>query len=140
VANPIGQNGRTVAEVLNDCKVELKDFVSTRLEMLRGEMKDKLSNLRIALPVLLIGAILLLGAFFLFTLGLVALIAMAMLGQPYAYVVAFFAVFALYALIGGATVAYGVKTLTSQGLAPERTLRVLKEDQIWLQTEARTQL
>jgi hypothetical protein len=63
-----------------------------------------------------------------------------MIGQPYAYTVAFFVVFALYAMAGGATAAYGYRTLTSQGLTPERTLRVLKEDQIWLQSEARTQL
>ncbi len=90
------------------------------------------------LPALVVGAVLLLAAFFLFTWGLVSLIAMAMLGQPYAYTVAFFAVFVLYALSGGATAAYGVRTLTSQGMKPERTLRVLKQDQIWLQSEART--
>ena len=135
-----GQNGRTVAEVLNDCKEDLKDFVSTRLQMLRGEMRDKLSTLKLALPALLVGAILLLAAFFLFTWGLVSLIAMAMIGEPYAYTVAFFVVFALYALVGGATAVYGLRTLTAHGLTPERTLRVLKEDQIWLQTEARTQL
>jgi hypothetical protein len=140
VANGVGHNGRAVAEVLNDCKEDLKDFVSTRLQMLRGEMKDKLTGLKLALPALLIGTILLLAAFFLFTWGLVSLIAMAMIGQPYAYTVAFFVVFAFYALSGGATVAYGVRTLTAKGLTPERTLRVLKEDQIWLQSEARTQL
>ncbi len=107
--------GAPSREVLNDCKEDLKDFVSTRLQMLRGEMKDKLASLKLALPALLIGAILLLAAFFLFTWGLVSLIAMAMIGQPYAYTVAFFVVFALYALAGGATVAYGVRTLTAQG-------------------------
>ena len=140
MANGVGHNGRTVAEVLNDCKEDLKDFASTRLQMLRGEMKDKLASLKVALPALLIGAILLIAAFFLFTWGLVSLIAMAMIGQPYAYTVAFFVVFALYALSGGAALAYGVRTLTAKGLTPERTLRVLKEDQIWLQSEARTQL
>jgi len=135
-----GQNVRTVAEVLNHCKEDLKDFVSTRVQMLRGEMRDKLTTLKLVLPALAVGAILLLGAFFLFTWGLVSLIAMAMTGEPYAYPVAFFAVFALYALAGGATVVYGLRTLTAHGLTPERTLRVLKEDQIWLQSEARTQL
>ena len=130
-----GQNVRTVAEVLNHCKEDLKDFVSTRVQMLRGEMRDKLTTLKLVLPALAVGAILLLGAFFLFTWGLVSLIAMAMTGEPYAYAVAFFVVFALYA-----TAAYGLRTLTTRGLTPERTLRVLKEDQIWLQSEARTQL
>ncbi len=138
MANGVGQNGRGVAEVLNECKEELKEFVSTRLEMLRGEMQEKLTNVKVALPALVVGAVLLLAAFFLFTWGLVSLIAMAMIGQPYAYTAAFFMVFVLYALSGGATVAYGFRTLTSKGIKPERTLRVLKQDQIWLQTEART--
>ena len=133
-----GQNGRSFAEVLNECKEELKEFASTRLEMLRGEMNEKLAKVKVALPALAVGAVLLLTAFFLFTWGLVSLIAMAMIGQPYAYTVAFFIVFVLYALSGGAAAAYGVRTLTSQGMKPERTLRVLKQDQIWLQTEART--
>ena len=133
-------NGRTVAEALNDCKEDLKDFVSTRVQMLRSEMQDKVSGVKVALPALAVGAVLLLTAFFLFTWGLVCLIAMAMNGAPYNYTVAFFAVFVLYAAVGGATVAYGWKTLRSRGLAPERTMRVLKQDQIWLQSEARTQL
>ncbi len=124
------QNARTVAEVLHECKEDLKDFASTRLVMLRGEMRDKLSTLKLALPALLVGSLMLLAAFFLFTWGLVSLIALAMIGKPYAYTVAFFVVFALYALAGGATAAYGIRSLTSQGLTPERTLRVLREDQI----------
>ena len=134
------QNGRTLAEVLNDCKHEAKDFVSTRLQMLRTEMREKASVVKMALPAIAIGALLLLAAFFLFTWGLVSLIAMAMAGETYAYTVAFFAVFVLYALAGGATAAYGVKTLSSKKLAPERTLHVLKQDQIWLQTEAKSRV
>jgi len=140
VANGLGQNGRSVAQVLHECKEELKEFAATRLEMLRSEMKDKFANIKVALPALAVGAILLLGAFFLFTWGLVSLIALAMNGEPYAYTVAFFVVFVLYAVAGLATIAYGLKTLTAQQLTPERTLRVLKQDRIWLQSEARTQL
>lgn len=133
-------NGRGFAEALNDCKEDLKDFASTRVQMLRAEMSEKLAGLKVALPALVVGAVLLLGAFFLFTWGLVSLIAMAMARQPYAYTVAFFVVFALYALLGGALLAYGWRVLSARGLAPARTLRILKDDQIWLQSEARTQL
>jgi len=46
----------------------------------------------------------------------------------------------LYGLAGGFMLLYGWRTAKEPGLAPERTLKVLKQDQIWLQTEARTEL
>lgn len=134
----IGQNGRNLAEVLNEFKEELKDFASTRLLMLRTEMKEKLAGLKLALPALLIAALVLFAAFLLFTWGLVSLIALTMIGKPYATTVAFFVVFLLYSAAGGTAAAYGMSQLNAGGLAPERTMRVLKEDQIWLQSEART--
>jgi uncharacterized membrane protein YqjE len=140
VANAAGNNGKSLAEALNDIKVDLKEFLSTRLQMLQVEMKEKIDAAKISVPALLIGAMVLLIAFFLFTGGLVALIALAMVPAPYAYVVAFFAVGVLYGLGGGAVTAYGIKTLRTARLKPERTLRVLKQDQAWLQTEARTQI
>jgi hypothetical protein len=136
----IGQNGRNLAEALNGFKEELKDFASTRLLMLRAEMKEKFAGLKVALPVLLVAAVMLLTAFLLFTWGLVSLIALAMIGKPYATTVAFFAVFLLYSATGGIAAAYGMSKLHAGGLAPERTMRVLKEDQIWLQSEARTRI
>jgi hypothetical protein len=33
-----------------------------------------------------------------------------------------------------------LKQMKEIGLKPERTLRVLKQDEVWLQTEAKTQL
>jgi hypothetical protein len=34
----------------------------------------------------------------------------------------------------------GWRQMTQTGLKPERTLRVLKQDEVWLQTEAKSQL
>jgi hypothetical protein len=140
VDNAAGHNGKGLTEAYNDIKEDLKDFASTRLQMLRVEMKEKFDSLKISVPALLAGALLLLTAFFLFTGGLVALIAMAMAGAPYAYTLAFFIVCVLYGLGGGAVTFYGARTLREARLKPERTMRVLKQDQVWLQTEARTRI
>jgi hypothetical protein len=48
------------------------------------------------------------------------------------------AVFFLYAIIGGVVGWMGYREVSSEGLAPQRTLRVLKQDQIWIQNEARS--
>lgn len=140
MAKILEMNGKGLAEALNDCKQELKGFASTRFEMLRAEMKEKVAGLKTALPALAIGGVLLLTSFFLFTGGLVYLVALIFAPAPYAYAAAFFCVFALYALIGGACLAYGMRSLKARGLVPQRTLKILKDDQVWLQTEARSQL
>ncbi len=129
-----------MAEVLNDFKEELKDFAATRIQMFRSELNDKMGALKMALPSIAIGAVLMGGAFLLFTAMLVAIIALAFGGHMWAYAASFAIVMALYAAAGGALLAYGWRTLKARGLAPERTLRVLKQDQVWLQTEARTQV
>ena len=130
---------RGVAELLANFKDELKDFVSTRIQMLRAEMSDKTKAWKAAIPTIAIGLVMLIVSFFLFTGLLVTVIAQA-IHNNWAYPIAFAVVFVLYALIGGACAAYGVRTLKANNIAPERTLRVLKQDQVWLQTEARTQL
>jgi len=52
-------NGRTVADVLADMKEELIEFVETRLTMLKTELQDKLQTLKIALPLAVVGVVLL---------------------------------------------------------------------------------
>jgi hypothetical protein len=140
VTNGTLHNHRTVAEVLNEFKGELKDFAATRGQMLRAEMTEKVGAWKAALPTMVIGAVLLLLALFVFTAGLVEVIALAFGGQPWAMAAACFIVFALYGLAGAFLLMYGWRTAKEFGLAPERTLKVLKQDQIWLQSEARTEL
>jgi uncharacterized membrane protein YqjE len=140
VTNGYTPNGKSMADVLSVFKEELKDFANTRYQMLRNELSEKASALKAAIPAIVVGAFLLLVAFLLFTGGLVALIAIAFAGHVWAYAAALFIVFLLYAIAGGAAAYYGYRSITSAGMAPERTMRVLKQDGVWLQTEARTQV
>lgn len=132
-------NQRSLAEVIGDVRDELKDFVNTRLQMLTAEMKEKTSAWKAAAPAIVIGALMLAVSFLLFTGLLITVIAQA-IHNNWAYPISFAIVFVLYALIGAVTAMYGVRTLKASGVAPERTMRVLKQDQVWLQSEARTQL
>jgi uncharacterized membrane protein YqjE len=137
--NPHYADQRNLSELFSTFKEELKDFINTRVQMLRAEMSEKTSAIKAAIPAIAIGAALLLVSLFVFTGLLITVIAQA-INNNWAYPIAFAVVFVLYALIGAALAAYGVRTMKSAGMAPERTLRVLKQDQVWLQTEARTQL
>lgn len=133
-------NNRSIAAVVNEVKDELKEFVQTRLQMLRSELNEKMRSFKAAAPMLAAGVVFLLTAYLLLTICLVALVSVAFYDNPYRWSLSFLIVGAVWAIIGGMAAAFGIRTLGAQGLAPKKTLKVLKEDQIWLQSEARTQL
>jgi MFS family permease len=130
---------KSLPEVVNDLKAELKDFIATRLAMLRSEMSAKLSSFKEAVPALIGGLCLLWIGGLLFTGFLVTAIATAF-STTWGWVWAFLIVAAAYLLLGGMLAVAGLTKLKQTKLAPERTLRVLKQDEVWLQTEAKTQI
>jgi putative superfamily III holin-X len=140
VTNGYINNGRSFAEVMHEFREDLKDFATTRIHIFLSEISEKLGAWKIGLPSMIIGLVLLATAFLLFTAGLVNVIALAFAGQPWGFAVSFFIVMAIYGLAGGLLFFYGLRTARAGGLAPQKTIRVLKEDGLWLKTEARTQL
>lgn len=130
---------KSLPEVVNELKVELKEFIATRLAMLRSEMSDKLSSFKAAVPALLLGLVLLWTCWLLFTATLVTAIATAF-ASPWGWVFAFLIVAGAYLLLGLMLAVGAWSKLKETKLAPQRTLRVLKQDEVWLQTEARTQI
>src|SRR4051812_29237188 len=127
------QNGRSLQSTLQEIKNELKDFVQTRFDILKNEMQQKISAFKAALPMAVIALLLLATTWFLITGAIVAAIALA-LGWP-----------AAFAIVGGAYLIFGAligwlayKEVTAQSMKPERTLQVLKQDQIWMEQEAKS--
>lgn len=138
---PINEmNGRTLAGVVTELKDELKDFVQTRVAMLQAEMRDKLSAWKTAAPMILIGLLLLGTSWLLITGAIVAAIYVAFAGNPFAAAIALIIMGVVYALAGGAAVAFAWREVRQSGLAPRRTIRVLKDDQLWIRNQARVQL
>lgn len=133
-------NGRSLAGVINEVKDELKEFVQTRISMLKSELGEKIRTIKTAAPMLATAAVVLGTAFLLFTLCLVGLVAVAFQGNPFRWFLSFLIVAVLYSIIGGMAAVFGLKELRAQGVMPKKTIKVLKEDQIWLQHEARTQV
>ena len=133
-------NGRTLASVVAEMKDELKEFISTRVAMLVAEMKDKASAWKMALPTIAIGLVLLGTSWLLLTAAIVALIYVAFAGNPFAAAISFAIVFVVYAVLGGVAVLFAAHDLREHGIVPQRTLRVLKDDQAWIAKEAKVQL
>lgn len=133
-------NGRSFAGVVNEVKDELKEFLQTRITMLKAELGEKMRTIKTALPMVITAVLFLWVAFILFTLCLVGLVSVAFYGDPFRWFFSFIIVAVLYSIIGGMAAVFGLKELRAQGIMPKKTIKVLKEDQVWLQHEARTQI
>jgi hypothetical protein len=134
------ENGRSLAGVVSELKDELKEFVATRVDMLKSEMKDKVSSLKMAAILIAAGVFLGLTAWFVLTAALISIIAAAFLPSAYSYFLACVIVGVAYLLVGGIFATFALRELKQRGMMPERTIRVLKQDQLWIQSEARQQV
>jgi len=135
-ATNLNNDARSIRDLIQEIRDEVRDFAMTRIEILKAEIKSKVDRVKTALPMLAVGGVFLIGAFFALTYTLIAAIAVLVGGQ-WAWVIGGAAVFGLYLIIGGLVAWMGYKEISTEGLAPERTMRTLKEDQQWLQNEAR---
>lgn len=131
----INGNGKTIAGVINEAKDELKDFFETRLQMFAGEMKQKISVWSVALPMFLVAGVMGFLGFILLSFALVAAVAHA-IGWGWAALV----VGVFYSMTAGLVGYLAYREIKEEGVAPVRTLHVLKMDKIWLENEARTQI
>lgn len=135
-----GQNyeEKSLREVIYEIRDELRDFATTRYQMFAAELGEKLGRIKTSVPMLIGAAVLGLGAFFALTFGLIAAIAGALPDNDFRWAIGAGAVALFYAVVGGVIGWMGYRELTTEGLAPQRTLRVLKQDQIWIKNEARS--
>jgi len=129
---------KSIGAILNETKEELKEFFETRLQILKTEINDKLRTWKMAIPLLLGALALLLAGWIVLTFALVALPHTWFLRSPYAWLWAGLIVAAIY-LVAGTVIGWmAYSEIVSVGVAPTRTMEVLKQDQVWIQNEART--
>lgn len=131
------KNGRSLAAILTDMKNELQEFAQTRIALLKREIQEKTEALKSALPLAVVGSLLLSTAFLLLSIALAALVATAFPDNPYRWFFGCLAIAILWA-IGGAGALYAVKRrLSKQSMVPQKTIEVLSGDKTWIKNEAR---
>ena len=132
-------NGKNIVDLLHDFKSEFAHFVETRAQLFQEEMRQKGTAIRAAMPLIVVGVVLLLTAWLLVTGLIVVVVAAfvtgAMPNSPWIYPIALGSVALLYLLIGSALAIAGKNALKKHGLKPEKTIQVLQEDKVWLQRE-----
>jgi putative superfamily III holin-X len=129
---------KSLATLLAETREELKEFVVTRVGILKAEIEEKIRTWKYVIPIMLIAAALLWAGFMTLTFALVALLHGVFLPSPYAWLWGALIVGGVYLVIAIAIGWFAYGELSAQGIAPTRTLKVLKQDQVWLQNEART--
>lgn len=129
---------KSLATLLAETKEELKDFVATRVGILKAELEEKVRTWKSVVPLLLGALALLWTGWLALTFALVALLHALFMPNPYAWLWAALIVGAVYMVLAGAVGWFAYSEITEAGITPTRTLKVLKQDQVWLQNEART--
>ena len=133
VVNP--QHGASNASVIAELVGEIEQFVHTRTDLFKAEIREKLPHLRNAVLLGVGGGLLLLTGYLLLALAVVVLIAAAFPQNVYRWFFGFLIVGIVSVGFGaiGAFLAkseFGLRTIV-----PERTLKVLKGDKDWVQGE-----
>ncbi|HEY6251213.1 MAG TPA: phage holin family protein [Candidatus Angelobacter sp.] len=130
-------NEKSLGAALTEIKGELSAFMETRFQLLRSEMQEMIRTWKYCVPLLLVAGVLLLASWMVITFGLVALVHAWLLPSPLAWTWAGFIVGALYLVVAGVVGWFAYGELKKVGVVPKRTLKVLKQDQNWVESEAK---
>jgi len=129
---------KSIATILSETKDELKQFVTTRVDILKAEMDEKISRIKAVIPLAIVAALFLLSAWMVFTFALIAWVHALFGAGLYAWLWASLIVAGVYLVIGGIAGWLAYSEIITTSLTPTRTLKVLQQDQVWIQNEART--
>jgi hypothetical protein len=129
---------KSIAAILAETKEEISQFVSTRIGILKAEIDEKVRSLKRVVPVFLAAATLLVTGWMALTFALIALIHGMFMPSAYAWLWAGLIVAGLYLALGIGIGGLAYHELKATRLTSSRTLTVLKQDQVWIQNEART--
>lgn len=133
------ENGsRSLGAILSDVADELKEFLNTRVQMIRAELEETLSAVKVAVPLVLLALILAATGFFLLTGAIVVMVASAFSGSPYAWFYAFMIVGVIWIAFAGGAAFFAYNEFRSKAIFPKHTVEVLKADKDWIESEART--
>ena len=131
-----GNEERTLRNILREIGAGVTEFVETRVQMAKSELRETVGALKAAIPLAVIAVALVVTGLLLLTLALVSLTASAFAGSPYAWFYAFLIVGFCWVAFGAVTAFFAVNQLRGRRF-PKRTIEVLKADKVWLQNEAR---
>jgi hypothetical protein len=130
-------NEKSIGAVLAETKEELKNFIQTRLAILKAELSEKIKSWKAVIPLAVAAALVLLTTFFTITFTLVALLAGLFQPRPLAWFYGGVIVSLFYLAVGAGLGLIALNRIKAVQMVPTRTLEVLKQDQLWIQKETK---
>jgi hypothetical protein len=128
---------RSLASELAGIKDELKTFFQTRVLILQAEAREKVRTWKSSIVLLALAAVFLLTGWFTFVFAVVALLHTWIVSGSYAWFWGGLIVSIVLLVAGSVCAQAGYKGIKASGMKPTRTLRILKQDQEWIQKQAR---
>jgi hypothetical protein len=128
---------RPLGASIADIKEDLKVFFQTRVQLLRAETGEKLRSWKRHLILLGLAAVFLVSSWITLVFAIVALLHTWIAAGSYAWFWGALIVSLIFLVSGGVCARAGYRGIKASGLMPARTLRVLRQDQEWIQKQAR---
>ena len=129
---------KSIASIIAETKQELKDFVQTRAQIFQAEAKEKVKAWKMSGILIGVGVLLLLTSWFTFVFAVVALFHSWLGNGDYSWCFGALIVGGVLLVSGVGLAAAGYSDIRKAGVKPTRTLRILKQDQEWIQNQGRT--
>jgi|SRR5579862_936256 len=137
-SKPSSANGdRNLASIVSEIRDEVRTLLTTRIEMLKSEVRESGAAIKAGVPIAVLAAVLLGTGYLLFTLAVVGLVAVAFAGSPYRWFFSFLIVGFVWFCTGGMATLFALHRFRQHGLFPKKTVEVLKADKVWIQNEIR---
>ncbi len=128
---------KSLASEFAEIRDDLKLFVQTRVQLLRMELKEKVRAWKGSLVLLAVAAVFLLSSWLSLVFALVALVRAWIASTGYAWLGGGLIVAGVFLVLGGICGLAGYQGIKASGMKPTRTLRVLRQDQQWIQRQSR---
>jgi Putative Actinobacterial Holin-X, holin superfamily III len=128
---------RSLASALLEIRDDLKMFAQTRAQLLRAEISEKMRTWKSSMVFLTLAAIFLLTGWFTSVFAVIALLNSWIVSGRYGWFLGGLIVSAILLVSGALCGRAGYRAIKASGVKPTRTLRVLKQDQEWIQRGTR---
>lgn len=129
---------RSLRAITMEVLHELKDFVDTRMQVAKAEFQETIRSMKAGVPLILSALAFAGTGFLMLTVAAVAIVTVVFAGSAYQWFFAFLIVGVLWVALGAILAFFAYNQFHGQGRFPKRTLKVLKDDKIWLENEVRS--
>jgi len=126
---------RSIATIVAEIKQEAKHFVQTRMALFKEEMQAKVTRMVSAMPLLASGVLLLGTAWLLLNVALVSFLATVLEPSRHSLVFSLLIVGFAWTVISLLLLYKGMRMANPAALIPEKTIEILKEDNLWLKKQ-----